>query len=166
MIELDRASSFIKQSSQAGFTIIELMTAVAVLAVIAMMAAPSMFSVLEKQRFHSKERELIMVLTEAKSMAILKKTDVRVDLDSPVGNSETEMNWYAGGGNLTLTIQSLAEDATTGTFSGTEINYDRNGRVDLVQDALITVCNTKLKIKKQLVLTHLGAVYTKPEGTC
>jgi hypothetical protein len=68
---------------------------------------------------------------------------------------------------VNLTIQTLAADQTLGTYSGTSLIFDKNGLVSgLNQDALISLCNTKLGINKQLVLNKLGSVYTKPEGTC
>ena len=59
-----------------GFTLIELMVTVAIMAIIAMMAAPSMANLLEKLRFQQKERDLLSFFTQAKSQAILKRTDV------------------------------------------------------------------------------------------
>ena len=149
-----------------GFTLIELMVTIAVLAIIAMMAAPSMGNLLEKQRFQKKERELLSVLTQAKSQAILTRANITANLNSTSVNTDTTINWDKGS-NVTLTIQTLAADQTLGNYSGTSLIFDKNGLVSgLNQDALISLCNSKLNIKKQLVLTRLGTVYTKPEGTC
>ncbi|MCG2608062.1 GspH/FimT family pseudopilin [Acinetobacter sp. SM34] len=154
------------QRKEQGFTLIELMMTIAVLAIIATMAAPSMGNLLEKQRFQKKERELLSILTQTKSQAILKRTNVTLALNSTAGNTDTIMNWDKGV-NVDLTIQTLAADQTLGTYSGTSLIFDKNGLVSgLNQDALISLCNTKLKKNKQLVLTRLGTVYTKPEGTC
>ena len=154
------------QRKEQGFTLIELMVTIAVMAIIATMAAPSMGNLLEKQRFQKKERELLSALTQTKSQAILKRTNVTVNLNSASANTNTTINWYQGS-NVNLTIQTLAADQTLGTYSGTSLIFDKNGLVSgLNQDALISLCNSKLNIKKQLVLTKLGSVYTKPEGTC
>lgn len=154
------------QRKEQGFTLIELMITIAVLAIITTMAAPSMGNLLEKQRFQKKERELLSILTQTKSQAILKRTNVTLALNSTAGNTDTTMNWDKGA-NVDLTIQTLAADQTLGTYSGTSLIFDKNGLVSgLNQDALISLCNTKLRIKKQLVLNKLGSVYTKPEGTC
>lgn len=149
-----------------GFTLVELMVTIAVLAIITMMAAPSMANLLEKQRFQKKERELLSILTQTKSHAILKRMDITADLNSTSANTDTTINWDKGS-NVVLTIQTLAADQTTGTYSGTSLIFDKNGLVSsLTHDALISLCNTKLRVKKQLILTKLGSVYTKPEGTC
>ncbi|MEG2565768.1 MAG: GspH/FimT family pseudopilin, partial [Acinetobacter sp.] len=149
-----------------GFTLIELMVTIAVMAIIATMAAPSFGDLLERQRFQKKERELLSILTQTKSQAILKRTDVTVSLNSTSANTDTTTNWDKGA-NVNLTIQTLSDVQALGTYSGTSLIFDKNGLVSsLTKDALISLCNTKLKIKKQVVLTKLGSVYTKPEGTC
>ena len=154
------------QRKEQGFTLIELMNKIAVLAIIATMAVPSMGNLLEKQRFQKKERELLSVLTQTKSQAVLKRTNVTANLNSTSANTDTVMNWDKGS-NVNLTIQTLSATQALGTYSGTSLVFDKNGLVSsLSQDALISLCNTKLKIQKQLVLTRLGTVYTKPEGTC
>ena len=154
------------QRKEQGFTLIELMITIAVLAIIATMAVPSMGNLLEKQRFQKKERELLSVLTQTKSQAVLKRTNVTANLNSTSANTDTVMNWDKGS-NVNLTIQTLSATQALGTYSGTSLVFDKNGLVSsLSQDALISLCNTKLNIKKQLVLTRLGTVYTKPEGTC
>ena len=149
-----------------GFTLIELMVTVAVMAIIATIAAPSFGDLLERQRFQKKERELLSILTQTKSQAILKRTNVTVSLNSTSANTDTTTNWDKGA-NVNLTIQTLSDVQALGTYSGTSLIFDKNGLVSsLTKDALISLCNTKLKIKKQVVLTKLGSVYTKPEGTC
>lgn len=155
------------QRKEQGFTLIELMITIAILAIIATMAAPSMGNLLEKQRFQKKERDLMSIFTQAKSQAILKRTNLSLNLNSTAGNTDTTINWHKGS-NVNLTIQTLAENQTLGTYSGTNLIFDKNGLVSSLtqQDALISLCNTKLKVKKQLILTKLGSVYTKPEETC
>ena len=149
-----------------GFTLIELMMTIVILAIITTMAAPSMGNLLEKQRFQKKERDLLSLFTQAKSQAILKRTDVTLDLNSTSGNLDTTLSWYKGS-NLTLTINTLSDTQSSGLYSGTSFVFDQNGLVKgLNQDALITLCNSKVKVKKQLILTKLGSIYTKPEGTC
>lgn len=155
-----------KMKKNKGFTLIELMVTIAVLAIIAMIAVPSFGNIIEKQRLQQNERDLISFFTQAKSQAILKRSDVTLDLNPTSGNSDIKFSWYKGS-NLTLTINTLSDNKSLGVYSGTSFVFDQNGLVKgLTQDALITLCNSKVKIKKQLILTKLGSVYTKPEEPC
>lgn len=51
---------------QEGFTLVELMVTIAVMAIIALMAAPSMSNLLESKRLDANQRDLINTLSEAK----------------------------------------------------------------------------------------------------
>ena len=67
---------------QDGFTLVELMVTIAVMAIIAMMAAPSMSNLLESKRLDGNQRDLINTLSEAKNQAILGRQDVSINLNS------------------------------------------------------------------------------------
>lgn len=76
-----------------GFTLIELMVTVAVLAVIATMAAPSMSNLIEKRRYEKNARELLMTLSQAKSQAVMNRGNVNANLSSNNASSPTILNW-------------------------------------------------------------------------
>ena len=59
-----------------GFTLIELMVTIAIMAIIASMAAPSFRSLISEQKINSSARELVMAINQAKSQAALMKTTV------------------------------------------------------------------------------------------
>ncbi len=54
-----------------GFTLIELMVTIAVLAIIAMMAAPSFSGMMTEQKLNSSTRELGLAINQAKSQAAM-----------------------------------------------------------------------------------------------
>nr|WP_279052249.1 GspH/FimT family pseudopilin [Acinetobacter tandoii] len=61
-----------------GFTLIELMVTIAVLAIIATMAAPSFGNLVVKQKLNGNARDFITTLNQAKSQAALLRTTVAV----------------------------------------------------------------------------------------
>ncbi|MDI7712262.1 prepilin-type N-terminal cleavage/methylation domain-containing protein, partial [Acinetobacter baumannii] len=78
---------------QEGFTLVELMVTIAVMAIITLMAAPSMSNLLESKRLDANQRDLINTLSEAKSQAILGRQNVSVNLNSIASNTPTSLNW-------------------------------------------------------------------------
>lgn len=64
-----------------GFTLIELMVTVAVMAIIAMMAAPSFGDLVTRQKLNRSARELVLAINQAKSQAALMKTSVALCLN-------------------------------------------------------------------------------------
>lgn len=142
-----------------GFTLIELMVTVAIMAIIAMIAAPSFEDILEKRRYEQNARELLLVLSQAKSQAILSRGNVSANLISDSANTPTMLNWAVRNSGTTL---SISPSVTASTFT-----FDRNGLVSNISgDTTITLCNSKVKIKKLIVVTRLGAFIIKSEGTC
>ncbi|EOR02439.1 GspH/FimT family pseudopilin [Acinetobacter tandoii] len=61
-----------------GFTLIELMVTIAVLAIIATMAAPSFGNLVVRQKLNGNARDFITTLNQAKSQAALLRTTVAV----------------------------------------------------------------------------------------
>ncbi len=89
---------------QEGFTLVELIVTIAVMAIIAMMAAPSMSNLLKSKRLDTNQRDLISTLSEAKSQAVLGRQNVSVNLNSAASNTATLLNWQPTSNN-TLTIK-------------------------------------------------------------
>ncbi|MCU4352078.1 GspH/FimT family pseudopilin [Acinetobacter ursingii] len=141
-----------------GFTLIELMVTVAVLAVIATMAAPSMSNLIEKRRYEKNARELLMTLSQAKSQAVMNRGNVNANLSSNNASSPTILNWAVVNN---YTILSISPSVPSSTFI-----FDQNGLVsNIAVDTSITLCNSKLNIKKNIILTRLGSYIIKPDST-
>ena len=57
------------QNKHKGFTLIELMVTIAVMAIIAMMAAPSFGDMLQRQNLNKSTKELVATLNQARAKA-------------------------------------------------------------------------------------------------
>ncbi|UUM28485.1 GspH/FimT family pseudopilin [Acinetobacter colistiniresistens] len=156
-----------------GFTLIELMVAIAVLGVIATMAVPSMSSLMEKRRYERNTRDLLSTLSQAKSQAILNRANVDAYLvasSSSTNNSRT-LSWAVVNSNTTVTISptptSISVITTlpsTTTTTTSAFRFDSNGLVaNITGDTTITLCNSKLLLQKTVVITRLGAYIIKPD---
>ncbi len=151
---------------QDGFTLVELMVTIAVLAIISMMAAPSMSNLLESKRLDGNQRDLINTLSEAKSQAILGRQDVSINLNSTALNTPTSLNWKADSNN-SLELKNIAADGTQSSLTATTLNFNANGVItNITQDTLLSICNSKINKKKILILTKLGTLIFKAEETC
>jgi len=69
------------QKKELGFTLIELMMTIAILAIIATMAAPSFNNLVSEQKMNRSVRELVLAINQAKSQAALMKTSVALCLN-------------------------------------------------------------------------------------
>lgn len=73
-----------------GFTLIELIVTIAVLAIIATLAAPSFSNIIHRQQLNSATESLVNMLEEAHTEAILKHTAISVSLSN---NQSTNYVW-------------------------------------------------------------------------
>lgn len=151
---------------QDGFTLVELMVTIAVMAIISMMAAPSMSNLLESKRLDGNQRDLINTLSEAKNQAILGRQDVSINLNSTALNTPTSLNWKADSNN-SLELKNIAADGTQSSLTATTLTFNTNGVItNITQDTLLSICNSKINKKKILILTKLGTLIFKAEETC
>ncbi len=154
-----------------GFTLVELLVTIAVLAVIAVMAVPAMGNLVEKQKFNSNERDLINAISQSRSQAVLNRSNTVLALNSSA-STLTSINWQPMA-YVSLTANQIAVDPTTGNSSvGSAVTlntltFSSTGQISsLTTDIQISLCDSNLKIKKIMVITKLGNVFSKPQGTC
>ena len=95
-----------------GFTLIELMVTIAVMAIIAMMAAPSFGNMMVNQKLKQNAIELRATLQQARSRAILTRTTTVVCPDKTAGTTPQAITQVLCGANLTAyTTMSPSQQA-------------------------------------------------------
>jgi type IV fimbrial biogenesis protein FimT len=82
--------------TSAGFTIIELLVAVAVVAILSIAALPSFFSAVERNRIVSQNNELLASFSYARTEAIRRNATVGVCALNATGNGCATDNWNRG----------------------------------------------------------------------
>lgn len=95
---------------QRGFTLIELMVTVAILAILAVVGIPSFLSAIEKNRLKNAVEEVYGLLVEARSEAVVRSRDTLIDVDGGawcVGYREQNATGTLG--NCDCTVTNLAD---------------------------------------------------------
>lgn len=130
------------QSKSRGFTLIELMTVVAVAAILATIAAPSFKNFVVGQRVKSAANEFTMAATLARSEAIKRNSRVGLCVSATGTSCATSGGWEQGwiayhdanangvvdtGEMILLRQQAYSNVVLTGSL--VQIIYDNNGRM-------------------------------------
>ncbi|NNH27652.1 pilus assembly FimT family protein [Acinetobacter terrestris] len=146
------------QRKKQGFTLIELMITIAILAIIATMAAPSFGNLIQKQNLNRSTQELIGQLNNARSKAVLERRDVTVQLNSLAADTPTQLNWASQDKTI---LKSGSPTKITFLLSGGVKNFaaDINGKPFII-------CNESGGNKsKNISISLMGTIHVT-EGTC
>lgn len=144
------------QSSR-GFTLIELMVTIAVIAILTMIAAPSMSNLIAKQQLNKSTRELAATLAQARSQAALLRRNVTVNLDSTNINTATTFNWKPSGKSI------------YNTSSITSIVFEPVGKIQNTSgtNPCLEICikNADCSQARKITISLMGTA-SQSEGTC
>ena len=134
-----------KSVSMAGFTVIELLVAVMILAILATIAAPNMTAFILSTRVRGAATDLYSALIFARSEAI--KRNANIDI---VPISAWQGGWQVKAGATVLTQQDAYPTNLSIVGPAGTITYQRNGRLSGNATATFTISapsNTTVKTK-------------------
>ena len=146
------------QRKEQGFTLIELMITIAILAIIATMAAPSFGNLIQKQNLNRSTQELIGQLNNPRSKAVLERRDVTVQLNCLAADAPKQLNWASQDKTI---LKSGSPTEITFLLSGGVKNFaaDINGKPFII-------CNESGGNKsKNISISLMGTIHVT-EGTC
>lgn len=144
------------QKKEQGFTLIELMITIAILAIIATMAAPSFQSQLYDYQLRKEFNDLVLTMTEAKSNAKALNKSVHVYFREEKISDPKD----------SLYVHLDSENYTSNKIETDEIIFRNNGLVDpLSTKKCIDIQHNKSGKAKRIKLTQLGIQHIS-EGAC
>ncbi len=148
-----------------GFTLIELMITLAVMAVLVTLAAPSFNSYIANQRVKAAAYDLLATLSLARSEAVKRNTDVSV---SAASNWST--GWSVSVGGTTLKVyEPESQVAVSESNSLTSLTYQRHGRLTGATSPDFSICDPdgSANVDKRVIEIDLtGRPNLKRDGKC
>lgn len=150
------------QTASSGFTLIELMVTIAVLAIIVTIAAPSISTQLANQRVKSTTATLISALKEAKSESLIRRQQVTMSIDDSATNKIiTLSDSIASYKYDTKSSISVVDEDDTAVTSA---NFSPSKTAD---KRTYTICdiNTAVSVR-QISVSAIGVITSKLGGTC
>lgn len=144
-----------------GFTLIELMVTVAVLAIIVSIAAPNISTQLANQRVKSTTATLVNALKEARAESLIRRQEVEVSIDDD--DYEIEIEIEVDDDNSTI-IANYSYSAKSIIDGDDDITFKPNKTAD---EETLTICDTNTAASpRQITVSKLGQVSTASGGTC
>jgi type IV fimbrial biogenesis protein FimT len=142
-----------------GFTLIELMVTIGVMAIIAVIAVPSFNSMLLKQNLNASTRSLVITLEKARSKAALERRLVTVALNSSnssAADTDSTLNWQPSGKS------ALISTTTSITFRADGMVQDpTTTAAPLSADMRLVLCDqaqAQAQYSKRIILSRMGVV--------
>lgn len=150
-------------NSVKGFTLIELMISIGVIAIIMTMAAPAFSNLVAKQKLDASVRSIVLVFGDARAQAATLRRIVTV-LPTAGTNTEVVFHWSPKYEDIEL-------------INGTQpLSFNENGlarRVNVVAGVETEIplnfelCSTQLRRSKTVVLSRTGVVEAiRDSGAC
>lgn len=157
-------SSYNYQVSNAGFTLIELMVTIAVLAIIVSIAAPNISTQLANQRVKSTASTLSNALKEAKAESLIRRQDISV-----IYNSATKTVTLQNPSSTALATYTLNSNSTVDITpaSATTLTFQPNKATSNGIKVTYSVCDSNIVANpRQIEVSLIGNISSDLGGTC
>jgi len=154
--------------SSSGFTLIELMVTIAVLAIIVGIAAPNISTQLANQRVKSTAATLANALTEAKVESVLRRQNIMV----VYGNSSAPKTIKLQANGNEISSYNISDKSTVTQMitpsTVTNIVFQPNKRIANNATVVYTICDSgsNSETPRQVSLTNIANVNTINAGIC
>lgn len=156
-----------KRYSSAGFTLIELMVTIAVLAIIVSIAAPNISNQLANQRVKSTTATLANALKEAKAESIIRRQNITVIYNATAktvtlqDDSNNTLSSYNIQNKSIVTEEITPTTVTAVTFQPSKVIADG-------AEVVYTVCDSgsSKETARQVNLNSIANVTTTIAGSC
>ncbi|WP_320158557.1 GspH/FimT family pseudopilin [Psychrobacter sp. NZS113] len=146
--------------NSSGFTLIELMVTIAVLAIIVSIATPNITAQIANQRVKSTTATLLNALKEAKAESMIRRQEITLSYDNDgtnAGSIEIEND-----NEVIDTYQYDAESTISSTATQIEFKPSK------VADAMIyTICDSNDSASpRQVIITAVANISSQLGGSC
>lgn len=129
-----------------GFTLVELIVAIAILAIGATIAAPAMTGYVEQYRLEDSARSLAEKLSTAKTQAITNRRKVSLNLNQTGTESSTNLYW------------SPTTSTSYETRSILKIDYLPTGKANLIGTTELKICDAAKSKSRTVSISFMGVV--------
>lgn len=151
--------------TSSGFTLIELMVTIAVLAIIVSIAAPSISTQLANQRVKSTAATLANALKEAKVESVIRRQNVEVIYDAIT----TPKTLTLRANNSNISIYNInAQSVITANFTPSNVVFQPSNTIVGGASILYTVCDSSASSEtpKQVRVTNIATIEIINDGSC
>lgn len=155
-------------NSAAGFTLIELMVTIAVLAIIVSIAAPNISTQLANQRVKATASTLANALKEARTESVIRRQNVEVVYDATSTPKKITLKTNSN----TISIYNISKQSTVvqtiDPDTVTKVIFQPNKKIADGATVLYTICdsNSNSETPRQVSLSNIGNLQTINAGSC